>query len=64
MNQTRRTTAQKAGSAPQTRSRKPSEEEIRRKAYERYVARGAAPGRDLEDWLEAERELFSKKRRS
>src|SRR5436190_19870438 len=33
------------------------EHEIRGRAYELYLARGAQPGRDLEDWLQAEREL-------
>ena len=33
------------------------EEEIRRRAYEIYLERGEQPGRDLEDWLQAEREL-------
>jgi hypothetical protein len=33
------------------------EEEIRRRAYEIYVERGAQPGLELEDWLQAEREL-------
>jgi hypothetical protein len=35
----------------------PSEEEIRNRAYEIYMARGGAPGDELEDWLQAEREL-------
>ncbi len=35
------------------------EEEIKRRAYELYLERGEEPGRDLEDWLEAERELAS-----
>ena len=34
-----------------------SEHEIRGRAYEIYVARGAQPGRELDDWLQAEREL-------
>ena len=34
-----------------------TEEEIRLRAYEIYLARGAAPGRELDDWLQAEREL-------
>ena len=29
------------------------------RAYEIYVGRGASPGSDLDDWLEAERELGS-----
>ena len=34
-----------------------SEQEIRLRAYEIYLERGAQPGRELEDWLQAEREL-------
>jgi hypothetical protein len=33
------------------------EEEIRRRAYEIYLERGAQPGLELEDWLQAEGEL-------
>jgi hypothetical protein len=33
------------------------EEKIRRRAYEIYLDRGGEPGHDLEDWLQAEREL-------
>lgn len=33
-----------------------NEEEIRRRAYELYEARGRGDGHDLEDWLEAEAE--------
>ena len=33
------------------------DEDIRRRAYEIYLARGEQPGRDLDDWLQAEREL-------
>jgi hypothetical protein len=32
------------------------EHEIRARAYELYLARGAQNGRELEDWLQAERE--------
>jgi hypothetical protein len=35
------------------------EQEIRRRAYEIYLERGEEPGHDLEDWLQAERELAS-----
>ena len=35
----------------------PSEEDIRTRAYHRYLERGGAAGSDFEDWLEAEREL-------
>ena len=35
----------------------PSEEDIRMRAYHRYLERGGTHGTDFEDWLEAEREL-------
>jgi hypothetical protein len=35
----------------------PTHDEIARRAYQLYEARGSAHGRDLEDWLEAEYEL-------
>ena len=44
-----------SSSAPQ--STEPSEEDIRRRAYARYLQRGGGHGMDFEDWLEAEREL-------
>jgi Protein of unknown function (DUF2934) len=39
----------------------PTEEEIRERAYQRYLERGGGHGMDFEDWLEAERELKSQK---
>jgi len=38
------------------------EHEIRCRAYELYLARGAQPGHELEDWLQAERELTAEPR--
>ena len=35
----------------------PSEEEIRIRAYRRFMERGGSDGQDFDDWLEAEREL-------
>lgn len=35
----------------------PTVEEIRTRAYLRYLERGAGDGQDFDDWLEAEREL-------
>jgi hypothetical protein len=35
------------------------QEEVRRRAYERYLARGDSPGDEMEDWLTAEREYRS-----
>ena len=40
------------------------EPEIRGRAYELFLARGGQPGRDLEDWLQAERELTAERRRA
>jgi hypothetical protein len=34
-----------------------SEDDVRLRAYELYLQRGATPGNDLSDWLQAEREL-------
>ncbi|HXU20324.1 MAG TPA: DUF2934 domain-containing protein [Verrucomicrobiae bacterium] len=36
---------------------KPSETQIEQRAYELFLERGCEHGRDIEDWLEAEREL-------
>jgi len=33
------------------------EDEIRLRAYEIYLQRGGEPGREMDDWLQAEREL-------
>jgi hypothetical protein len=33
------------------------EQEIRDRAYQIYLERGAQPGNELEDWLQAKREL-------
>ena len=33
------------------------EQEIRNRAYEIYLQRGAKPGYEVEDWLQDEREL-------
>jgi DUF2934 family protein len=36
------------------------DEEIRRRAYEIYLARNGSPGNEHEDWLIAEREIRSR----
>ena len=35
----------------------PRPEEIRLRAHEIYIERGGVPGNELDDWLQAEREL-------
>jgi hypothetical protein len=36
-----------------------SKEQIAHRAYELYVRRGGQPGKDVEDWVRAEKELTS-----
>jgi hypothetical protein len=52
-------TAQRAGqvSAFPSGTWQPSEDEIRMRAYQRYLERGGTHGRAFDDWLEAEKEL-------
>ena len=38
----------------------PSHDEIERRAYEIHLERGASHGSDMDDWLQAERELRAK----
>lgn len=40
-----------------------SEDEIARRAFELYEARGREDGRDSDDWLQAERELDEQRQR-
>jgi hypothetical protein len=40
-----------------TDSNIPTQEQIARRAYEIFIERGQPEGRDLEHWLEAERQL-------
>ena len=37
------------------------EDRIRQRAYKLHQARGGAPGKDLDDWLQAEREIKAEK---
>ena len=49
-----------ADTQPETAVEEGDEQEIRIRAYEIYLQRGGQPGYELEDWLQAERELTSK----
>jgi hypothetical protein len=42
---------------PRAEAWQPTEEDIRVRAYHRFLERGGGHGMDFEDWLEAEREL-------
>jgi len=48
-------------SSPAAPAAEPSTDDIRRRAYERYMERGGNHGRHFDDWLEAEKELRSQK---
>ena len=52
----RATSVQRQADATSARST-PSDEEIRRRAYEIYLERGDLAGDEIDDWLRAEREL-------
>jgi hypothetical protein len=41
-----------------------AEDDVRRRAYELYLKRGANPGNPLWEWLQAERELWADVRSS
>ncbi len=36
-----------------------SKDEVAHRAYELYVQRGGEPGKDVQDWIRAEKELSS-----
>ena len=46
-----------AGMTRERSSLQPTADEIAARAYEIFVERGATHGNELEDWLQAEREL-------
>jgi len=47
----------KVEAAPAAIRREPTMDEIRARAYQRFLNRGGAPGHMIEDWVAAEREL-------
>jgi hypothetical protein len=53
-------TAPKSVKAKASGSSSPTFEEIAKRSYEIYLARGAEPGHEVEDWLTAEAELSRK----
>jgi hypothetical protein len=47
----------KSGNVQEALTSTPPVEEIRARAYEIYIERGQRSGEDLENWLQAEKEL-------
>ncbi len=43
---------------PRTAKIQPTQEEIAVRAYQIYLKRGGTPGNELEDWIQAERQLI------
>jgi hypothetical protein len=43
---------------PRAANNQPTQEEIALRAYLIYLKRGAAPGSEFEDWMQAERQLL------
>ena len=59
MKTSKRKASERHQSAPTIHTPKPqpTPEQIRRRAHEIYLTRGGAVGCELDDWLQAEREL-------
>jgi outer membrane protein TolC len=51
------TAADRLSKSLQNRSGQPTDRDIARRAYELYEKRGRAHGHDIDDWLQAERDL-------
>jgi hypothetical protein len=51
-----------AAKEAQAEAREPTFEEIAEAAYHRYLQRGGTEGADFDDWLEAERDLRSRRK--
>ena len=49
------------GDAPEQTEGAPSEDDIRTRAYHRFLERGGGHGQHFDDWIQAERELRDKK---
>jgi Protein of unknown function (DUF2934) len=49
------------GDAPEQTGRAPSDDDIRTRAYHRFLERGGGHGQHFDDWIQAERELRGKK---
>jgi len=60
MARTSKKAAEKNTPSSATRPGAHSQEAVAWRAYEIYMARGGAHGNDLDDWLQAERELGEK----
>jgi hypothetical protein len=53
--------AQAAGETPRQEFHAPSDQEIRERAYHRFLERGGHGGSEFDDWVEAERDLRNRR---
>ena len=51
------TSASRTATVPTDRPEGVTEQDVARRAYDLYLARGCEHGHDVEDWLQAEQEL-------
>jgi len=57
----RKATGSASATEPRAQAaRRPSHDEIAMRAFQIYLSRGKWPGRNVEDWLEAERQLLKR----
>lgn len=61
-------TTSKLEATPSLTDRQPeqsaiTDDEVRHRAYQLYLQRGAVPGYEVEDWLQAQRELLAQRER-
>ena len=56
--------AKSAPAKATTAKTNPTREEIARRAFEIFMGRGQVPGREIEDWAQAERELMAEAHRN
>lgn len=59
-----RTNAGVTSAAPSAVRKSPLTEDIELRAYQIYLGRGATDGYDLEDWLQAERQVLDELKKS
>jgi hypothetical protein len=50
----------RSGTKEQSTKNAPTPEEIRKRAFEIHIERGGIHGCDLDDWMQAERELLER----
>jgi hypothetical protein len=63
MPKTRESASPKLKKKPAANGHHPTHEQIALRAYHIYLERGAAPGKELDDWTRAEREIIEEQKK-